>query len=343
MARTNWKLTEWLARDVVEVYPHAEEIGNYFDVTFSRFERLPDFQQIVAHTKEFVENQKEHATTSQIENGIFDDLDEIDWAEQAYQVWDMYWSDRMEMGFFDPITGEWVVDPETSEPIAKAEKSVKYGEKVLLKTYKNGNKLWGTVTRCAKCNGSGKVIWTYADHVCFDCNGKGWYYYEEREYTPENLAKLEAKREAERVKAEEKAKLEAERAAKIEAERLAEIERNRGSFIGKVGDKINIDVTLIRRFSYEITNYACPWKTDVVTGYVFKTDDGNTLVWKTTSGLYRKVYKENGHFMDDEEHGRYDYESPEDGDRVTIRGTIKDHEEFENVNQTILKLVKWIA
>ena len=65
---------------------------------------------------------------------------------------------------------------------------MKYGERVLLKEYKNGNKLWGTVCKCAKCQGTGKVIWSYADHVCFDCDGKGWYYFEEREYTPENLS-----------------------------------------------------------------------------------------------------------------------------------------------------------
>ena len=120
MARTNWELTKWLARDCVEITPHAEEIGNYNDVNMFTFERLPDFEKIVAHTKEFVESSKEYATTSQIEDGIFDDLDEIDWVEQAYLAWDMYWSDRMEMGFFDPTTGEWLLDPYTFEPIVKA-------------------------------------------------------------------------------------------------------------------------------------------------------------------------------------------------------------------------------
>ena len=226
---------------------------------------------------------------------------------------------------------------------------MKYGERVLLKEYKNGNKLFGTVTRCAKCGGCGKVIWSYANGVCFDCNGKGWYYVEEREYSPKEAAKREKKLAKERAAFEaaeaERAKREAEIAAeeaRREAERLAEIERNRGHFVGNVGDKIEMTVTLERRFSYERPCYNAPWKTDLVTGYVFKTDDGNTLVWKTTGALHVKEYKERGHFRDDDGKGWYDYVSPEDGERVTITATIKAQEEYNNVNQTILNRVKWI-
>jgi hypothetical protein len=229
-----------------------------------------------------------------------------------------------------------------------ARANMKYGDRVLLKQYKNGNKLWGTVTPCAKCNRTGKVIWSFADHVCFDCNGKGWYYYEEREYTPENLAKKEAKEAAKRAQWEaEDAEREAKRAeeeARREAERLAEIERNRGAFVGNVGDKVQMEVTLVRQFNYEVPCFNAPWKTDIVTGYVFKTDDGNTLVWKTTGSIAQKeevatydecdVRGEDGKF--------YRWVSPEDGERITIKGTIKAHEEYNNVNQTILNRVKWI-
>lgn len=228
---------------------------------------------------------------------------------------------------------------------------MKYGQKVLLKEYKNGNKLWGTVTRCAKCDGCGKVIWTYANGICFDCDGKGWYYAEEREYTPANLAKREAaiakKREAWIA---EEAKREEERAAqkaKREAERLAEIERNRGNFIGDVGDKIEIEVTFVRTFSYEVPRYGAPWATDIVTGYVFKTDDGNTLVWKTTGSIARKVIlpwdAEEYCGRDSDKHIKWDWESPEEGSKIRIKGVIKAHEEYNNVNQTILNRVKWVG
>jgi len=230
---------------------------------------------------------------------------------------------------------------------------MKYGDRVLLKEYKNGNKLWGIVSHCPKCQDTGKVIWNYADGVCFDCNGKGWFYTEEREYTPENLAKLEAKRAKERAKWEaEEAEREAERQrkqeeeARKEAERLAEIERNRGEFFGEVGDKIQMTVTLARTFSYERTCYNAPWKTEIVTGYVFKTDDGNTLVWKTTGSIARKVElpwdAESYCGINSDKHTKWDWESPDEGDRITIKATIKDHEEYNNVNQTILTRVKLI-
>lgn len=228
---------------------------------------------------------------------------------------------------------------------------MKYGEKVLLKQYKNGNKLWGTVTKCQKCGGSGKVIWTYADHVCFDCNGKGWYYDEEREYTPENLAKLEAKKAKEQAKlkaeyAEKEAVRKAEK-AKLEAERIAKIEANRGEYIGNVGDKVNLTVTLERTFQYEVPCFNAPWRTDLVTGYVFKTDDGNTLIWKTTGSIARKVelpWDATEYCgTDSDKHIKWNWESPEDGDRITIKGTIKAHEEYNNVNQTILNRVKWVG
>lgn len=227
---------------------------------------------------------------------------------------------------------------------------MKYGERVLLKQYKNGNKLWGTVTPCAKCDRTGKVIWSYADHVCFDCNGKGWYYSEEREYTPENAAKREAKlakeREAwERERAEREAEI-ARREAEAEAKRLAEIERNRGQFMGEVGDKIQLTVTLERQFSFERRCFNAPWATEVVTGYVFKTDDGNTLVWKTTGSLGCEVeipWESEEYFKrDSDKHKKWNWISPEDGDRITIKGTIKAHEEYNNVNQTILNRVKWV-
>jgi len=224
---------------------------------------------------------------------------------------------------------------------------MKYGDKVLLKEYKNGNKLWGTVTRCAKCSGTGKVIWTYANHVCFDCNGRGWYYFEEREFTPENLAKREAKRAAEREaeeakRAAERAEREAEEARR-EAERLAEIERNRGQFIGNVGDKLTLTVTLEKKFSYK-TSFG--WRTEYVSGYVFKTDDGNTVIYKTTGnplGYDYEVPQDAKTWSYTDEDGRkFDWMPMQEGERVTIRGTVKEQQEYNNVNQTVLIRVKWI-
>lgn len=224
---------------------------------------------------------------------------------------------------------------------------MKFGDRVLLKQYKNGNKLWGTVTRCYKCQGTGKVIWDYANHVCFDCNGDGWYYSKEREFTPENLAKYEAKlskkrEQWEREEAEREAKRQEEETRR-EAERQAWIEANRGQFVGEIGQKIEVEVTLERRFDYERPCFNAPWATEVVTGYVFKTDDGNTLVWKTTGSLGYTEEVANYDDCDFTKGGKYcRFVAPAEGDRIKIKGTIKAHEEYRDVNQTILNRVKWV-
>ena len=239
-------------------------------------------------------------------------------------------------------------------------------KRVLVKTDKNGTKYWNTRVVCDRCvQGSGIYMWGAIQtdrngHIvgaqysgtCFKCGGAGYVWEIQKEYTPEYRAKLDAANE--KRKAKQRAKWEAERAereaeiarreaekARREAERLAEIERNRGHFIGEVGDKIEMTVTLARTFSYSVPCYGTPWKTEEVTGYVFKTDDNNTLVWKTTGSLSRKVETPNGHFGGKD--GKwYDYISPDEGDRITIKGAIKAHEEYNNVNQTILTRVKWV-
>ena len=242
-------------------------------------------------------------------------------------------------------------------------------ERKLMKVDKNGTKYWNTYVVCDRCcGGSGIYRWgaiqtdgmghvigsTYAG-TCFKCGGAGHVWEVQKEYTPEYRAKLDAanqkrkekqraKWEAERAErekawAEQRAKEAAER-AKREAERLAEIERNRGHFVGEVGDKIEATVTLERTFQYKVPCYGAPWKMESMTGYVFKTDEGNTLIWKSAGLLHVKEYTEKGHWRDKK--GKYEYVHPEEGTKIRIKATIKKHEEFNNVNQTVLTRCQWI-
>ena len=196
---------------------------------------------------------------------------------------------------------------------------MKYGDRVLLKQYKNGNKLWGIVSHCPKCNDTGKVIWSYADHVCFDCNGKGWYYSEEREYTPENLRKREAqiakKAAAEAAEREANRKEREAREAQWKAEQEAFEAKRKGHFYGEVGQKIELEVVFTGWSQYE-TAYG--W----MNIYRFDTDDGAHLVWKSSADL-----------------GGNDWIINED-DRITIKATIKAHNDYHGIDQTELQRVK---
>ena len=192
-------------------------------------------------------------------------------------------------------------------------------DRVLLKEFKNGNKLWGIKTPCVKCSGSGQVIWSYADHVCFDCDGKGWYYAKETEYTPENLRKHEAliaKKAAE--KAAEAAQREAEHEAMLkarQAEQTAFYARRKGHFYGEIGQKIELEVTF-KWFSSFDTAYGTTYI------YRFDTDDGAHLVWKSSAELGGNDWIING------------------DDRITIRATIKAHNDYHGIDQTELQRVK---
>lgn len=220
----------------------------------------------------------------------------------------------------------------------------------LVKTDRNGTKVFHDWT-CDRCGGLGESDkWMFTGRTCFACGGTGRSTrpHVVKEYTPEYWAKLEARREAKAAKyAEEHAdeiaaakaeqeRREAERAAeeaRLEAERLAEIERNRGHFIGEIGDKIEMTVSLDHEFSFSRPCYGAPWKKETVNGYVWKTDDGNTLVWLTAGNPLCYHTKEDGCPVTI---------FPEDGERMTIKATIKEHREYDDVNQTMLTRVKWV-
>lgn len=244
------------------------------------------------------------------------------------------------------------------------EKFKETGELTFVRTDRNGTQYFTKKVRCWRCNGYGTYYMgvhngelipsSVANGVCFRCGGTGWELETVKEYTPEYAAKLAARRAKKAAaEAEKRAAEQAERdayyarvreeAAKREAERLAEIERNRGQFIGKVGDKIQMEVTFVRSFEYTVS---FGWSHTNMTGYVFKTDDGNTLVWKTSgSGLmYETVLPPDAvnYCGTDENGNKYDIVSPDEGERITIKATIKDHQEYRDVNQTILNRVKWI-
>lgn len=101
-------------------------------------------------------------------------------------------------------------------------------------------------------------------------------------------------------------------------------ESSKGSaYVGAIGDRIEKEVTLLKKITFE-TQF----------GYMYisimKDNDGNVLVWKGSTSLYLKK-------------GQYDYKSIKEGERCTIRGTVKAHGDYNGTPQTELTRCKVIA
>ena len=220
--------------------------------------------------------------------------------------------------------------------------------KTLVKTDRNGTKYFEEECKCYKCNGTGIYKW-YGYHyngavseyegVCYDCNGTGKQTIKTKEYTPEHQAKLNAKREAEIAKKQAEIKAQQEAEAKKQAEYEAKIkaEKAKSEYIGKAGDKIDMVVTVAFESSYEIPSFRGYGMTEVSV-YGLKDEEGNLMVWKTSTGflmIEKKICNPN-----DPTEYRYENEFAHKGDKIRIKATIKEHTEYKEQKQTILTRVK---
>ena len=94
------------------------------------------------------------------------------------------------------------------------------------------------------------------------------------------------------------------------------------SVLVKVGDRVELDLTLMK------TRTVCTDYGDMHI-YVFEDDAGNVLVWKTSTIMM--FVTEN------------DEQTFKPGDRLRLRATIKDHDEYNNIKQTVLARGKALA
>lgn len=87
-------------------------------------------------------------------------------------------------------------------------------------------------------------------------------------------------------------------------------------YVGTVGDKLEVDCTLTKLSWYDTEfNY----RKVTVWIYIFTDDSGNVYVWKSQA------------YIDD---------AIKAGDRVRLKGTVKDHSEYDGAKQTILTRCK---
>ena len=94
-------------------------------------------------------------------------------------------------------------------------------------------------------------------------------------------------------------------------------EEDPSQYVGQVGERLDVVVTFKKRSTYEIPSYA-GWGTDMVGINVFRDDAGNCFIWKSTSAFFN---------------------IPE-GEKVRLRGTVKEHTDYKGTKQTVLQRCK---
>lgn len=119
--------------------------------------------------------------------------------------------------------------------------------------------------------------------------------------------------------------------AEIKAQQ--EAEKAISQYVGEIGQRITINVELVKTAEYEqrsFTGYGTTW----VTVYTLKDENGNKYVWKTTGGgLDHEIKTPHG----------IQYAPIEDGEIITIKGTVKEHSEYRGEKQTVLTRCKLVA
>ena len=93
-------------------------------------------------------------------------------------------------------------------------------------------------------------------------------------------------------------------------------------WVGEVGERVEHEATYIGYGSYERDAFS-GYGTETVYIYKFADGDGNLLVWKTTAYLERE--DEDGFLVPIKR-----------GTRLTLRGTVKSHDEYRGIKQTFL-------
>lgn len=213
---------------------------------------------------------------------------------------------------------------------------MRYNERIgrVIRVDKNGTKYFTGFEACDRCGGLGYADkWYFTGKTCYKCGGSGKQPASWKEYTPEYEAKLEARRakrrakwlenhkeelEAQEREAEERRQREeAERKSREEAERLEqeriEAQKKKSQYIGEVGERITLEA--VYEFSAWFTVRGFYGGEELVYIHNFRAGD-NKLIWKTSKGL-----------------GNIEIEK---GDKVTIKGTVKEHKEYNGEKQTAL-------
>lgn len=94
-----------------------------------------------------------------------------------------------------------------------------------------------------------------------------------------------------------------------------------------IGQKVEADVLVIGEFEYTDYNFSYYGTTHYI--YSFADQEGNVLVWKTSS------------FMAIGDVGCEGWMPIHKGDKIHLKGTVKEHSEYKGTEQTVLQRCKY--
>jgi len=100
------------------------------------------------------------------------------------------------------------------------------------------------------------------------------------------------------------------------------------AYIGKIKERLELVVTVVGDYVFE--NYF-GYQPTLSHIYTMKDKEGNVFVWKTSNNLVIETVTEENFI---------DMDFAKKGDKIRIKGTVKDHNEYRNEPQTILTRCK---
>lgn len=111
-------------------------------------------------------------------------------------------------------------------------------------------------------------------------------------------------------------------------------------YIGKIKERLSLEVKVAKEYNYSRPAYA--YGTEYRTIYIFEDVDGNQFKWDTgsTLGLDRpKRDEERCYYCIKADGSEWVWESIPVGSIIRIKGTVKAHSEYKEVEQTVLNRV----
>ena len=179
------------------------------------------------------------------------------------------------------------------------------------------------VKDCGRCAGTG--YWSrghvVCNGVCFSCRGTGGL----KRLTLVEFARRERKRELRAIKAQAAREARQAQAEVIEAQYQAKLaeqardreerrahERAQSDHLGSVGERLTVTAQIVCERVRDGQWGASTW-------FLLKTAEGHVLTWQASGSF-----------------------TVEEGDNVTLTGTVKRHDEYRGGRQTVLTRCRFV-